>query len=474
LESFFYFGYDRENNMLTGNFTALPRVRHTKLAFFILDSKFLFRTVMLLSGLVTALRKLPKFKRDGKPVKFPKRRIKTILSVFLKDTFYRKNERRLTPISKKGIMKAVDFVSEKLKGTDNFFGRELLIHIKESLSKKSALNKKYFEIFLIELAKSELKREFLKRRLFSVTFDINAHCNLNCGHCFAASTKEVYDVIDYDILKRALTEAREELGCLFFSVLGGEPLLSLQRLTRLLGDFKYVPFQVYTNGTLIDDDLISELEKYPNVSLLISIDGNKEINDSMRGKGTYKAIQKAFKRLKESKIIFGASITVTKNNFKYISSLEFAEILKDFGCFYAWLFDYKPIGRAANHRLTLTNEEKKYFNERISYINRNYPFVMINTERDPELIGGCPATKGTYLHIAANGDVVPCITIRLSQKKLNISRHTLSEIIDSKIFQDYRNISSFKGCAQQQEPEKFQNWLVQHRLEPMYESNLKN
>lgn len=111
---------------------------------------------MLLSGLVAALRKLPKFKRDGMPVKFPKRRIKTILSVFLKDTFYR-DERRLTPISKKEIMKAVDFVSEKLKVADNFFGRELLIHIKKSLSKKSALNKKYFEIFLIELVKLELK-----------------------------------------------------------------------------------------------------------------------------------------------------------------------------------------------------------------------------------------------------------------------------------------------------------------------------
>jgi hypothetical protein len=124
--------------------------------------------------------------------------------------------------------------------------------------------------------------------------------------------------------------------------------------------------------------------------------------------------------------------------------------------------------------LKLTIEDKKYFNVRISHINKNYPFIVINTEREPELIGGCPATKGTYLHIAANGDVAPCISIRFSKRNLNISNYTLSEIMDSKVFQDYRNISSFKGCAQQYEPGKFQNWIKQHKLEPMYESNLKN
>jgi MoaA/NifB/PqqE/SkfB family radical SAM enzyme len=458
--------------MLTDNVYASPRVKRQGLALRLLRSKTLFRTVILLSGLRSFWKKWAN--NEKRPAKFPKRRIKLIASIFLKDAPYKGKKRPAAWITKKEIIYAIEYMFEKSKNSDYFFGQELLIHLRNSASKKSFLDKGYFENFLIEFTQFGFKREFLKKRLFSITLDINAHCNLNCDHCFAASTKQVKEVIDYEILESAIMEAREELGCHFFNVLGGEPLLSIDRLTRLLSDFKYVPFQVFTNGTKIDENLIRHLEKHPNLFLLVSLEGNKKITDSIRGKGTYEAVQKAFGLLKDSKMMYGASITVTRNNYKYVSSPEFAEILKNFGCFYVWIFDYKPIGRTPENQLRLTNEEKLDFNERASYLNKNYPFIVINTEKDPELIGGCPATKGKILHIAANGDVVPCITIRSSCKELNISNHKLSEIIDSRIFQDYRNISCLRGCAQQLEPEKFQSWLKQHKLEPMYESSLKN
>lgn len=452
--------------MLTRDTNCPPRVKNLNTALFILRSKFLFRSVIFLSGLPSVWKSWSN--GNGKKAKFPHKRIKTIFSLFLKKISDGEGKKNSGAITKEDILYGIDFINKKLEKKETFFASELISHLKNTVNQKALFERSYFERFIRNLAEFELKREFLPQKLMAITFDINSHCNLNCNHCFAASTKKVSAEIDYEILRKTLADANEIHGCRFFNVLGGEPLLSMERLTKLMSDFRYVPFQIFTNGTLINDNTVAELENYPNASILLSIEGEKQVNDDIRGEGTFDIVMASFERLKNSKLIYGASITVTKKNYMHVSSKKFADLLKEIGCYYVWIFDYKPIGRAGDNSLKLDADDKNIFNERIAKINKSYPYVVINSEKDPDIIGGCPATKGTILHIAANGAVMPCISIRHSSNSLNISDLSLKQIMDSEIFKEYRQIDSLKGCAQQNEPKKFNEWIQKHKLGPMY------
>jgi hypothetical protein len=149
-----------------------------------------------------------------------------------------------------------------------------------------------------------------------------------------------------------------------------------------------------------------------------------------------------------------------------VSSKEFADELLQMECFYIWLFDYKSVGRGSE-KMYLTDVEKEIFNKRITEINKEYPFWIINTEVNSE-IGGCAATKGTMLHIGANGDVSPCIAVRFSHPNVNIKNHNIREIMNSDFFQSYRDIGCDEGCAQRFVPNKFMEWKNNNNLVPLY------
>lgn len=81
---------------------------------------------------------------------------------------------------------------------------------------------------------------------------------------------------------------------------GGEPLLYPKRIDYLLERFekleniKLQAHSIVTNGTLIDDYVISIFKKYPLTGIQITLDGNRESHNSKRfynsGKGTFDEI----------------------------------------------------------------------------------------------------------------------------------------------------------------------------------------
>lgn len=451
--------------MLVKNEIDFPRVKNRYLALLILNSMFLFNTFFYTSGLKKVWEKWKK----NKPIKFPRHRAKAVINFFLRDM--KKDERKnQSQITKTVFFKAIDKIHFTLEKIESPFSNKFISYLKSSFSKKSISNTEYFKKFVIDNVRNEIRREFLNRKLSAITIDINNICNRNCKHCFASSDLESKtEIIEYDVLKKALLETREKFGCRFFNILGGEPLLSLSRITQLLNDFPYIPIQIFTNGTLVNKETADILKNYPNVALLISIEGDAKITDNLRGSESFKIAENAFKILKKSPLVYGAAITANNKNFLYTSSEKFAKLLSNFGCFYVWVFDYKPIGRAKNTNLQLNDSDKKLFNERVKYLNKNYPILFINTEKDPEIIGGCPATKGTILHIAANGRVMPCIAIRYSDKKLNIRNISIEQIVDSDIFKSYKEIGSSKGCAQKYFPREFKDWIRKNELGPIYD-----
>ena len=68
------------------------------------------------------------------------------------------------------------------------------------------------------------------------------------------------------------------------------------------------------NGTFMTDKRLEMLEKSRNIVPVISIEGGRKETDSRRGKGVYDFVMETMERFRENGIIYGVSVTVTKEN----------------------------------------------------------------------------------------------------------------------------------------------------------------
>lgn len=136
-------------------------------------------------------------------------------------------------------------------------------------------------------------------------------CNLACKYCFAGKGKYKGKnlLMSFETGKKALdflisnSETRKYLEVDFF---GGEPLMNFEVVKQLVAygrqqekiHNKKFRFTLTTNGVLLDDEAIEFANREMN-NVVLSLDGRKEVNDRMRGKGTYDLIVPKFKKFAE-------------------------------------------------------------------------------------------------------------------------------------------------------------------------------
>lgn len=83
---------------------------------------------------------------------------------------------------------------------------------------------------------------------------------------------------------------------------------------------------IFTNGTLLDQEFIDELGKYlwDGIHIKVSIDGPKEIHDSIRGEGTYDKVMKAVELINNDKrCVLHVAATVTNKVQDFYKYLRF-------------------------------------------------------------------------------------------------------------------------------------------------------
>lgn len=160
------------------------------------------------------------------------------------------------------------------------------------------------------LSNSEYLAAFRKRiyeQRVPITGGINLlnRCNLKCVHCYVRAhggdgraetpTERILGIID---------EATA-LGCLFFLITGGEPLLhrdfcSVYRHARRAG----LMVSVFTNGTLLDESHVELFKELPPHYLEITLYGGSEPTfDRVTGvSGSFAACHAGIKRLRDAGI----------------------------------------------------------------------------------------------------------------------------------------------------------------------------
>ncbi|MEW6049384.1 MAG: radical SAM protein, partial [Bacillota bacterium] len=271
-----------------------------------------------------------------------------------------------------------------------------------------------------------------------ILVDPTEACNLRCVGCWAGEYAQ-YHTMPFELLDRIVTEAKE-LGIYWIVLSGGEPLL-YKRLFELFARHRDVAFMAFTNGTLIDDRTADRILEVGNFVPCISLEGLPETTDARRGAGVFDRISAAMDRLKERKLIFGTSVTITRHNVEEVTSDGFIDWLIEKGAFFGWSFHYIPVGRDPDVELMVTPEQREYLVYRVREIRTSKPYLWADFWNDGYLTNGCIAGGRRYFHILASGEVEPCAFAHFSVG--NIKDLSLREVLANPLFRAYQKRQPF-------------------------------
>lgn len=151
----------------------------------------------------------------------------------------------------------------------------------------------------------------------SLCLHIAHDCNLRCGYCFAGTGDFGHDrsLMPKEIGERAVEFIIEHSGPRRQSEIdffGGEPLLNMDTVKHVVAyarrreqeTGKVFKLTLTTNATLLDDETIAYLNEN-NISLVLSLDGRREVHDQMRpcatGEGSYDDALKQIRKTVDSR-----------------------------------------------------------------------------------------------------------------------------------------------------------------------------
>lgn len=291
-----------------------------------------------------------------------------------------------------------------------------------------------------------------------VLLDPTSACNLKCKGCWAAEYGNKSN-LTLDEMRKIVTESKA-LGTHFFMFTGGEPLVRKKDIITLTKENKDCIFLIFTNGTLVDDELCRQVKESGNVAFALSIEGTEETTDARRGDGVYKSVLDAMAVLKKHKCLFGTSVCYTSANYMAVTSDEFYDMEIEAGAKFAWYFHYMPIGSDADKSLLLTPSQREHVYREIRAKRDKYngkPIFTVDFQNDAEFVGGCIAGGRNYFHVNSEGDVEPCVFIHYSDS--NIREKSILECLRSPLFKEYYkgqpfNDNMLQPCPMLENPEK--------------------
>lgn len=268
---------------------------------------------------------------------------------------------------------------------------------------------------------------------------ITSSCNLHCAGCYSRANHACSDEAPVSQLtseewKKIFVEARD-LGIGFILLAGGEPMLR-KDVIDVAGTIPEIIFPIFTNGTMISEKYIESFRDHRNLIPVISIEGHEEKTDQRRGDGMYTTIQKSMELMRENKVLFGTSVTVTKENLEEVSSDEFVDTLRQSGAKVVFFIEFVPVTDEAKD-LAPGDEEREYLKKKLEYLREKHEdIVFVSFPGDEKTSGGCLAAGRGFFHINSHGGAEPCPFSPYSD--INVKDTSVREALHSRLFDKLR------------------------------------
>lgn len=272
----------------------------------------------------------------------------------------------------------------------------------------------------------------------SMCLNIAHDCNLRCSYCFAAQGDFGHGrkLMPLEVGKAAIdfliehSANRHNLELDFF---GGEPLMNFEVVKQVVAyarslekeHNKNFRFTITTNGLLLTDDKIDYINREMS-NVVLSIDGRKEINDSLRfrvdGSGSYDTIVPKYQRLVEKRRggkfdQYYVRGTFTKRNLDFTRDVVH---MRELG--FDQISIEPVVADPEQLSVALTEEDlpricEEYENLAKEIIRRkrggdsfNFFHFMLDLDQGPcaiKRLRGC-SCGNEYVAVTPEGDIYPC------------------------------------------------------------------
>ncbi len=209
---------------------------------------------------------------------------------------------------------------------------------------------------------------------------------------------------------------------------------------------------VSTNGMLIDDAMARRLSRLKMLYLQVSLDGaTADVNDPIRGEGTYAKILHAADCLARHGVKFSINAVLTRTNYPQLDELrKLAERVMGRNCGFP---GFGPSGRAKGSRESLGPEkwQLESFAEWLEghdLVRTGDSFFCLTSEhRRRKGLDMCGAAKMTCC-ISPRGDVYPCAFLQEPPFLAgNVRDASFKSMWDqAPVFNDLRNLN-VETCA---------------------------
>lgn len=272
----------------------------------------------------------------------------------------------------------------------------------------------------------------MDKKIEMVHFQITRNCNLRCHFCgqwgkkgfFSDASGNNMEFKDWVNVVNSLNIYRKEKNTqIDITVWGGEPLVSpyFDDLVQYLYKNNY-KISIVTNGVLIDKHL-DTLKNFVH-KIYLSIDGTKEIHDSIRGNGVFDKVVENIKALKHPDVTVMSVITkeLLNNLNRYLSFLNGLDIKElylqdmiglkkeEIQNYKKWLKDAFAI--EAKDIISWENNDNFSFADIIDDYLKNSDLSMYNYEilhKTHSQIGEKYCfSPFKHIHVAWNGNVLYC------------------------------------------------------------------
>lgn len=268
----------------------------------------------------------------------------------------------------------------------------------------------------------------------ALCLNIAHDCNLRCKYCFAGQGGygQWRMLMPFDVARRGVdfliahSGPREHCELDFF---GGEPLLNWHVVQQTIDyvhtqekkHHKKIKMSLTTNGLLLDEAKVKYLTEN-HISLILSLDGRKEMHDRMRpgvhGEGTYDRIVKNLQYCVQH-----------RNGEEYYVRGTFTRYNLDFTTDVIDMLDHgfdavsmEPVVGEDTEEYSIKKEDLPRVKEEYDRLAKLFiqreeegrPFFFFHFNMDlwkgpclPKRLRGCGAGH-EYLAVVPNGDIYPC------------------------------------------------------------------
>ena len=122
----------------------------------------------------------------------------------------------------------------------------------------------------------------MNNKPFSVAWELTRKCNGQCIYCGSNADSRLNDELDLDS-SLDLIKKLSKLEIKVINILGGEVFLREDWFT-ILKEIKKNGMEIFliTNGTILNNDIISKLKIIDPLNISVSLDGNEEYHDKVR------------------------------------------------------------------------------------------------------------------------------------------------------------------------------------------------